>query len=819
MSLFEAAKHYHDLGIAVIPFILTWNPEEKQYEKDNIGGWKKWQTEPQTDTEFNNLEWQKNGKDANAFGVLLGTKANNGMYLSVIDHDTKGEVITEEITQKAREMLKEFPITQIHRTANNGLHYVYWSRRKTETDGTFHDAAALELLGEKRLCLMPPSLGYTSLNDNTPTEIENLETTFFAVLKKYGFCKTEEIEVEKQLDSSSFNIGQIVDLTKFTKNGNEYQGSHPIHDSTTEKNFCVNPKTNTWHCFRHNSGGGALQYLAVKEGIIKCEQAKKGALRGQKFKKVLKIAATQGLIDEKVLFQSEINPIILAKDIQEDYIFVTDEDSNKLYYYDEKQGIYCDKTKQLLKREIAKQLNENFKNRYFIEINEFITATAPLVHMDKQEPELLPVSNGILNVLTLELPPFSPNHYVTTKMDNVYDPTIKYENSYNATFLKQVVSDETQRTQIQELLGHALYKKIITETSLVCKGPGGNGKSIFLTTLKSFLGKKNVSSLTMQQLCYDKFSIIEIKDKLANICIDLPHKQLMSTGTYNGLVSGDSVPISIKHVQGEGGTLDPYTKYFYSANNLPPISNEEDCYAWYRRFVFADFKKTFTPENSIPRQELLDKLSTPDEKSALLNWALDGLKRLLENGDISSKPDVETIRKEYRKRSLTTLAYFDEKVTITDNSEDIAFTDEWFRDYVTYCHENKIKNTTKGKFISDAEQHLSGIQKTRIRKKDEQGTAFGSPLSAWRYVQFVPSVPTFETILAPIKNLHTKYTGSNIPSNHDTASTDGTESAIVIQCFDCKKTLQQNEICSFGGKPFCRECRLKIEDQKKGEAQ
>ena len=69
--------------------------------------WKKWQTEPQTDREYNNLSWRKNGKEANGFGVLLGTKAKNGMYLSVIDYDVKGNIVTEEAKQKGKELLKE----------------------------------------------------------------------------------------------------------------------------------------------------------------------------------------------------------------------------------------------------------------------------------------------------------------------------------------------------------------------------------------------------------------------------------------------------------------------------------------------------------------------------------------------------------------------------------------------------------------------------------------------------------------------------------------------------------------------------------------
>jgi P4 family phage/plasmid primase-like protien len=784
-ELLAAAEAYHELGVPVIPFVLYKNGNGI-YEKENIGCWKKWEIEPQTDADFKALKWEKYfdkekiWRKANAIGVLLGTKAQNGLYLSVVDHDTKGDTLKPGAVEKGKEILKDFPITRMVKTANNGLHYEYWSRAKPKIEGTFHDCAALELLGESKLCIMA-GLGYQALNDNSPTEIENLEETFYTVLKKHCFALCEETELQNQQDNYSFSITKLIDLSKLTKTGpDEYQGTHPFHDSTTEKNFCVNTKANVWHCFRHNSGGGALQYLAMKEGLIKCEQAKKGALRGKKFHEVLTLAVASGFLDEKVLNQSEINPIILAKDIMEDYHFVADQETNELYVYNELEGIYCNNTEQIIKREIAKRLDENFKARYYTEINEFITATSPLVKMNTAKPEILAVKNGLLNVVTRELTAYSPGIYITDKLwEVIYN---KDEQSHVwKEFIEKVIQNATQRRQVQQLIGHALYRKILTEICLICLGSGGNGKSIFLTIIKQFLGgSKNISSHTIQKLCYDKFSLAEIKDKRANICADLPQKELLGTGIFKALVSGDSVEIYTKYIQ-KTVSIDPTCKYLFSANNTPPVANEEDCYAWYRRFIFADFNVTFTKENSTPRQELLAKLSTPEVFSEILNWALDGLQELLKNGDVTERPTVEEIRLQYIRRSDTALAYFNDKVTITDNAENYVFTDVWFRDYVTYCHNKKIKPKTQGAFIGTIKQHLPGAEKTKIRPVPE-----ASPLSAWRYVYFVPAVPgvpTSDTTLPETKKneVQKKLNYEELGEKVGTGGTVGTETEKSVE--------------------------------------
>ena len=740
-QLLAKATKYHNMGLAVVPFILYWDNEKQQYNKDNIGTWAKWETQPQTDEEFNALQWNKNSREANAFGVLLGTKAKNGKFLSVVDHDTKGNTFKPGAVEKGKEILKDFPITKVTKTANGGLHYEYWSTIKPKIEGTFHDEAALELLGEKKLSVME-GLGYQNLNDNPPTEIYSLEGTFYSILKKHGFSLNEETEIENQQDSCSCQISKIIDLTKLENKGNgQYQGCHPIHDSTTEKNFCVDIKKNTWFCFRHNSGGGALQFLAVKEGLIKCEQAKKGALRGQKFREVLKIAVAQGLIDEKILDQSEINPTILAKDIMADHIFVVDKETDELYYYvdcGEDEGTYSNQTEQLIRREITARLDENFKARYKPEVTEFILGTAPLIQMGNTNPKLIAIQNGMLNLITHEIEAYNNKYYITNKL-----PVTLNKNTDSHVwkdFIEKVVPNKKQRKQLQQLVGHTLYGKILVEICTVLLGGGSNGKTIFLQIITKFLGSaKNVSSHSIQQLCYDKFVTGEVKGKLANICADLPHKELMNTANFKALTSGDSMQAYIKHVQ-KTASFSPTTKYIFSANQIPPIANEEDCFAWYRRFVFIDFPVTFTKENSKPRQELLDILSTPEVFSEILNWAMEGLDYLLAHGDIEEKPTVDEVRLIYIKKSDSALAYFADKVKCTDNPEDYAFTDQWHRDYVTYCHANGLKPKTQGDFVNTVKNHLPGAEKTRIRP--ENALKSSSALSAFRYVKISYSVPT-----------------------------------------------------------------------------
>jgi len=113
--------------------------------------------------------------------------------------------------------------------------------------------------------------------------------------------KAERGRQSKNRGSGS-SLGDLIpiDLVCWPKDikeraGSEVRGSHPLHKSESGKNFSVNTTKNSWHCFRHKSGGGPLEWLAVDAGLIKCEDAKPGCLDDKElFKQVLQIARDKG---------------------------------------------------------------------------------------------------------------------------------------------------------------------------------------------------------------------------------------------------------------------------------------------------------------------------------------------------------------------------------------------------------------------------------------------------------------------------------------------------------------------------------------------
>lgn len=92
------------------------------------------------------------------------------------------------------------------------------------------------------------------------------------------------------------------DVKKYEgRNGTEYKGSHPYHGSTHGENFSINPSKGIWHCFRCESGGGWRELFAVREGIIRCEDAGRDCLSRAQYREVMQRAEELGLFQDRVV--------------------------------------------------------------------------------------------------------------------------------------------------------------------------------------------------------------------------------------------------------------------------------------------------------------------------------------------------------------------------------------------------------------------------------------------------------------------------------------------------------------------------------------
>lgn len=516
----------------------------------------------------------------------------------------------------------------------------------------------------------------------------------------------------------------------------------------------------------------------------------------------------------KMRVSSQINPVLLAKDIMVDYTFVVEKQSRILFIYEPENGKYSEHAEETIKREIAKRLDDNARSKFFNDVHFFIRATAPIKPFC-DIGELLLCENGILNILTRELKPFSPEYFIVNKIPVKYDPEATCPK--NDEFFNQVLPKLEIKT-LFEFWGYALFRKITFHKAVLLVGTGRNGKGVTLNIITAFLGKENCSSETLQSLCYNRFSTANLYCKLANISADLPSSIIKNTGIFKMIVGGDTVPNERKCVTAY--PYNPYVKNLFSANYIPPISNTEDCDAFYARWLIFEFKKQFLGEKA--DKQLIQKLITPEELSGLLNRALDGFDRLNKNKDFSMRENIAEMRKQYIKRSNSVQAFIEECIEVTADFNDILTSKYLYTKFLDYCNQNQIKSKSQREFIANMKEHCLGTDFRKTRLSEEQKTLFcedKNTTNAWHYIKFVPYVPFVPTPLDPYRklcNFSTDIQGGEQGEQEEQKTLNTLDSAFPSQCFLCNNLIHnEDRLEKYENRLVHKKCKDRIEVQKK----
>jgi putative DNA primase/helicase len=364
--------------------------------------------------------------------------------------------------------------------------------------------------------------------------------------------------------------------------------------------------------------------------------------------------------------------------------FTTMDDTREIYYYDESKGIYVSGGEIIIESQaesmtdgrvstgMVNEAMNHIRRRTYTNRNEF----------DSGKPEILNLQNGLLNIDTLEFTEHSPDHLSLVQLPVKYDPKAKCPTI--AKFLGQVLYWEDVFTAL-EIIGYCLYKTAEYEKAVMLVGPGANGKGVFIKIIEALVGVENTSHVTLQDLDNDKFASAGLYCKMVNTFADLKSQKLTSTGMFKTLVSGDT--IRAQHKFCKPFSFRNYATLIFSANKIP--ETDDKSYAYYRRWLILAFEKVFEDEQKDVK--LIDKLTTPEELSGLLNLALIALKQLRKNNgfkDIS----VEKVRKEYEEKSNIVQAFLEAHCLINlDEPEYYTLTTNLYNEYVNFCRDRREK--------------------------------------------------------------------------------------------------------------------------------
>jgi len=384
---------------------------------------------------------------------------------------------------------------------------------------------------------------------------------------------------------------------------------------------------------------------------------------------------------------------------------ITFRDTKEIFFYD--NGVYREGGEDLITTFCvlfgfanSRKIIEEIKNETLIE------------RKNLENKWLICLENGVLDLRTFEVKPHNPKYLMLNKIPVKYDPDADCPKIKQ--FLRAVLHEEDIPV-IEELFGYCLLKDYPIHKAFMLLGNGANGKSTLINLLKAFLGAENCSSVSLQALSEDKFSIAELYGKLANLYADVPDEALRSTGTFKMLTGGDTITAQRKFQH--PFQFRNYAKLIFSANKLPEARDDSD--AFFRRWILINFPNRFEGDKRDPN--ILKKLTTPEELSGLLNLALRGLKRLLEQGDFSRSKSTDELRKQYVRMSDSVAAFCEDM--IEQDPESYVSKKDLYAAYCEYCRQNKLPIVSDTTFHKKLRKHVK-VEDYRPKIRDRRITAW-----------------------------------------------------------------------------------------------
>lgn len=312
--------------------------------------------------------------------------------------------------------------------------------------------------------------------------------------------------------------------------------------------------------------------------------------------------------------------------------------------------------------------------------------------------EYIAFRNGVYNIATGKLEPFTPDIVILNKVDWNYNADA-YDENVDKLLTRLACRDKAVRNLLCEVIGYCFYRRNELRKAFILIGEKQNGKSTYLKLINYLLGKDNVTNLDLAELA-QRFKPAELFGKLANIGDDIGDDFIANPAIFKKVVSGD--PVNVERKGQNPFNLKNYSKFLFSANNIPRIKDKSG--AVISRLVIIPFNARFTPEDPDFDPYIIYKVTSEKAMEYLIKLGLEGLRRVLKNYTFTESESVREALREYEESNNPVLLFFKE-LEITDIVN--KTTRDVFSRYQLFCAENNFNAMSGGEFSKAVRKRYS----------------------------------------------------------------------------------------------------------------
>lgn len=281
-------------------------------------------------------------------------------------------------------------------------------------------------------------------------------------------------------------------------------------------------------------------------------------------------------------------------------------------------------------------------------------------------------------------------------------PTPLFNALLHDTFKSSVAGEEEEQTRVlQEVAGAIILGLGARYQKAVCffDRYGRAGKGTMQSIFQKLLPQNLVSAVPPTHWSREYYAA-KLCGKRLNVVGEMPDDITIPAAEFKSVLGGDQV--IARNPAGQPFTFQNSAMHLFSTNHHIPTRDHTE--AFYARWLLIDFPNSLLKSGRTPDPQLAQRIIS-QEMSGIAYWALEGAKRLLEQGRFSSSKAHDRLMAEWR-RSASSIDEFLHECCATGSTLKVRRA-ALYVSYKEWCLENGRKPFAKSKFADLLSHNLA----------------------------------------------------------------------------------------------------------------
>lgn len=324
------------------------------------------------------------------------------------------------------------------------------------------------------------------------------------------------------------------------------------------------------------------------------------------------------------------------------------------------------------------------------------------------QPYELNTPDGIINLRTGEQIGPLPTHYHSMQTRTHLD-TNQATPLWSAFLEQTFEGDQAMITYVQRLTGLSAIGEVLENILPFLRGGGGNGKGVFLETIKGVLGdyaQSTPANFLMAARDQHPTELAKLRGTRFVIASEINEGTKFDEAKMKLVTGGDT--ISARFMRGDFFEFTPTHTLWLMGNSQPKV--ETGGPSFWRRLRLIPFTHTVTEEQKV---ENLQERLIENEGPGILHWIIQGAVNYLKDG-LQEPLTVRLATDTYKQEEDHLGRFIDERCKLGGGTNARALKTEVRAAYVDWCHDNgehelnatQFGRQLKAKYsIGDARSH------------------------------------------------------------------------------------------------------------------